>query len=130
MSVCFRRRLPPCTADLPISITSTSSSYFLVCVVDSVHTHTHTLLSLSLARSRSRSRSRALSLARRGVRTTTPPANAGKLYFKCELFQRVGAFKFRGALNAIRKLGPEITTVVTHSSGNHAQVPSLSLIFG
>ena len=42
------------------------------------------------------------------------------LYFKCEQFQKVGAFKFRGAANAVRKLSPEVAArgVVTHSSGN------------
>lgn len=46
------------------------------------------------------------------------------LFFKCELFQRVGAFKFRGAINAVMKLTEEEARsgVVTHSSGNHAQV--------
>ena len=50
------------------------------------------------------------------------------LFFKCENFQRVGAFKFRGALNAITKL-PEAEArrgVVTHSSGNHAQAVALA----
>jgi len=47
-----------------------------------------------------------------------------KLYFKCEMFQKVGAFKFRGACNAVMKLSDEEAKkgVVTHSSGNHAQV--------
>jgi threonine dehydratase len=46
-----------------------------------------------------------------------------KLFFKCESFQRVGAFKFRGACNAVMKLDPDVARrgVVTHSSGNHAQ---------
>lgn len=44
------------------------------------------------------------------------------LYFKCENFQKVGAFKFRGATNAIMNLTDEERSkgVVTHSSGNHA----------
>ena len=45
-----------------------------------------------------------------------------ELFFKCENFQKIGAFKFRGAFNAIKKLDPAIETVITHSSGNHAQV--------
>jgi len=49
-----------------------------------------------------------------------------ELFFKCELFQRMGAFKFRGALNAIRQLDPSIKTVITHSSGNHAQAIALA----
>ncbi|HNX67075.1 MAG TPA: pyridoxal-phosphate dependent enzyme [Bacteroidales bacterium] len=46
----------------------------------------------------------------------------GDLYFKCENFQKVGAFKFRGATNAIMNLSDEERSrgVVTHSSGNHA----------
>lgn len=43
---------------------------------------------------------------------------------KCENFQRVGAFKARGAFNAVGKLKelhPELQVVVAHSSGNHAQ---------
>ncbi|CAH6785923.1 Srr [Phodopus roborovskii] len=48
------------------------------------------------------------------------------LFFKCELFQKTGSFKIRGALNAIRGLIPDTLegkpkAVVTHSSGNHGQ---------
>jgi len=45
-----------------------------------------------------------------------------QLYFKCENFQKVGAFKFRGASNAIYSLSEEEASrgVGTHSSGNHA----------
>ncbi len=44
-----------------------------------------------------------------------------EIYFKCENFQKVGAFKARGACNAIFSLNDEIAKrgVVTHSSGNH-----------
>jgi threonine dehydratase len=44
------------------------------------------------------------------------------LYFKCENFQKVGAFKFRGASNAVFRLTPDQAKmgVTTHSSGNHA----------
>ena len=50
------------------------------------------------------------------------------LFFKCEHLQRVGAFKFRGACNAIARLGDEEAArgVVTHSSGNHAQAVALA----
>ena len=41
------------------------------------------------------------------------------LYFKCENFQKTGAFKARGALHAIRNLPETTQTVITHSSGNH-----------
>ena len=46
------------------------------------------------------------------------------MFFKCENFQKVGAFKARGATNALLKLKkefPELKLVATHSSGNHAQ---------
>lgn len=48
--------------------------------------------------------------------------SGARLYFKCENFQKVGAFKFRGATNAIINLTDEERRrgVVTHSSGNHA----------
>ena len=51
-----------------------------------------------------------------------------KLFFKCENFQKVGAFKFRGAMNAISKLAKEEGRkgIITHSSGNHAQAVALA----
>lgn len=52
-----------------------------------------------------------------------------QLYFKCENLQRIGAFKFRGAYNALSALRvakPQVTDVVTHSSGNHAQALALA----
>ena len=50
------------------------------------------------------------------------------LFFKCENLQKVGAFKYRGATNAVRKLSDAeaIRGVVTHSSGNHAQALALA----
>jgi len=50
------------------------------------------------------------------------------LFFKCENLQRVGAFKFRGASNAVLSLGEEEAArgVATHSSGNHAQALALA----
>lgn len=50
------------------------------------------------------------------------------LLFKAEIFQRVGAFKFRGAMNAVLLLADEVAArgVVTHSSGNHAQALALA----
>ncbi|MBI1881789.1 MAG: threo-3-hydroxy-L-aspartate ammonia-lyase [Chloroflexi bacterium] len=46
-----------------------------------------------------------------------------QVYFKCENLQRMGAFKFRGAYNALSRLSAaeKVRGVVTHSSGNHAQ---------
>lgn len=45
-----------------------------------------------------------------------------EVFFKCELFQKTGSFKARGACNAVQLTPPETRDVVTHSSGNHAQV--------
>ena len=49
-------------------------------------------------------------------------------FFKCENFQRTGAFKFRGAYNALSQLSPRQKEkgVITHSSGNHAQALALA----
>lgn len=51
-----------------------------------------------------------------------------QVYFKCENFQRIGAFKFRGAYNALSQLSADERArgVVTHSSGNHAQGVALA----
>ncbi|HOS72576.1 MAG TPA: pyridoxal-phosphate dependent enzyme [Bacteroidales bacterium] len=51
-----------------------------------------------------------------------------ELFFKCENFQKAGAFKFRGATNAVRLLPDEEKQkgVVTHSSGNHAAALALA----
>lgn len=50
------------------------------------------------------------------------------LYFKCENFQKIGAFKARGGLNAVLSLPVDQRKkgVVTHSSGNHAQAVALA----
>jgi Threonine dehydratase len=51
-----------------------------------------------------------------------------KVFLKCENFQKVGAFKFRGACNAVFSLSDEQAArgVSTHSSGNHAQALALA----
>jgi threonine dehydratase len=51
-----------------------------------------------------------------------------ELFFKCENLQRVGAFKFRGATNAVLQLSEteKRRGVVTHSSGNHAAALALA----
>lgn len=62
------------------------------------------------------------------MRSRTLDAHCGScLFLKCENFQRAGAFKFRGAYNAIHKLTDEKKRkgVVTYSSGNHAQAAAL-----
>ncbi len=52
----------------------------------------------------------------------------GTVFLKCENFQKVGAFKFRGAVNALLQLDEKSRRagVVTHSSGNHAQALALA----
>ena len=72
----------------------------------------------------------------RGVAHRTPVITSTSLnrlagcdvFVKCENFQRVGAFKFRGAYNALAKLGPDERRrgVVAFSSGNHAQGVALA----
>jgi threo-3-hydroxy-L-aspartate ammonia-lyase len=54
--------------------------------------------------------------------------SGGRLFFKCENFQRIGAFKFRGAYNAITRFDPNqrAAGVLAYSSGNHAQAIALS----
>jgi threonine dehydratase len=51
-----------------------------------------------------------------------------RVFFKCENLQRAGAFKFRGAYNALTRLTPEQKRkgVVAYSSGNHAQAVALA----
>lgn len=52
----------------------------------------------------------------------------GRVFLKCENFQRMGAFKFRGAYNALARLSTEERSrgVLTYSSGNHAQAVALA----
>jgi threonine dehydratase len=52
----------------------------------------------------------------------------GEIFFKCENLQRAGAFKFRGAYNALSRLSPDERRrgVVAFSSGNHAQAIALA----
>ena len=63
------------------------------------------------------------------LRSRSIDALAGaELFFKCENFQRAGAFKFRGACNAVWSLDDETAArgVVTHSSGNHGNALALA----
>jgi threo-3-hydroxy-L-aspartate ammonia-lyase len=72
----------------------------------------------------------------RGVAHRTPVATSrtlderlsARLFLKCENLQRAGAFKFRGAYNAVAKLAPEDRArgILTYSSGNHAQAIALA----
>lgn len=59
---------------------------------------------------------------------TADQRTAARLFFKCENFQRMGAFKFRGAYNAISRFTEDQRRagVLTYSSGNHAQAIALS----
>jgi threonine dehydratase len=71
-----------------------------------------------------------------GIAHVTPVATSrtlderlsARLVLKCENLQRAGAFKFRGAYNAVSKLTPEERArgVLTYSSGNHAQATALA----
>jgi threonine dehydratase len=53
-----------------------------------------------------------------------------EIFFKCENFQKAGAFKFRGATNAVMQLSEEEKEkgVITHSSGNHAAALTLAAV--
>lgn len=72
----------------------------------------------------------------RGVAHRTPARTSrtvdertgARVYFKCENFQRMGAFKFRGAFNALACLTPtqRRVGVIAYSSGNHAQAVALA----
>ena len=72
----------------------------------------------------------------RGVAHRTPVLTSrtlderagARVFLKCESFQRGGAFKFRGAYNAVSRLGEEERRagVLTFSSGNHAQAVALT----
>ncbi|HSG75878.1 MAG TPA: threo-3-hydroxy-L-aspartate ammonia-lyase [Burkholderiales bacterium] len=59
---------------------------------------------------------------------TIDARTGARVHFKCENFQRMGAFKFRGAYNALSQLSPEQKKkgVVAFSSGNHAQAVALA----
>ncbi|HUJ75530.1 MAG TPA: pyridoxal-phosphate dependent enzyme, partial [bacterium] len=59
---------------------------------------------------------------------TMDALSGASLFFKAENLQRMGAFKFRGAVNAVFSLGDAEARkgVITHSSGNHAQALALA----
>ncbi len=76
-------------------------------------------------------RRRLTGIAHRTPVLTSATADAmtgAQLFFKCENFQRMGAFKFRGAYNAVASLDParRAAGVVAFSSGNHAQAIALA----
>jgi threo-3-hydroxy-L-aspartate ammonia-lyase len=60
--------------------------------------------------------------------STVDERTGAQVFFKCENFQRMGAFKFRGAFNALSQLAPEErrSGVLAYSSGNHAQAVALA----
>jgi threonine dehydratase len=59
---------------------------------------------------------------------TVDERTGARVFFKCENLQRMGAFKFRGAYNALSNLDPDQQRrgVVAYSSGNHAQAMALA----
>ena len=59
---------------------------------------------------------------------TADARTGARVFFKCENFQRMGAFKFRGAYNALAQFTPaqRRTGVIAFSSGNHAQAIALA----
>ena len=59
---------------------------------------------------------------------TADERTGAQVFFKCENFQRMGAFKFRGAYNALAQFTPAQRRggVIAFSSGNHAQAIALS----
>jgi threonine dehydratase len=59
---------------------------------------------------------------------TVDELTGARVFFKCENFQRMGAFKFRGAYNALSRLDPSERKrgVLAFSSGNHAQAVALA----
>jgi threonine dehydratase len=70
-----------------------------------------------------------------GIARRTPVINSAafdarvgrQVFFKCENLQHGGAFKFRGAVNALKQLDPLVSPVVaTHSSGNHGTALALA----
>ena len=62
------------------------------------------------------------------VSSTLNELLGAQVFFKCENFQKVGAFKFRGACSAVLRLSPKelLQGVAAHSSGNHAQAVALA----
>src|SRR3989442_4153467 len=60
--------------------------------------------------------------------STVDALTGARVFFKCENFQRMGAFKFRGAYNALAQLSPEEKRrgAIAFSSGNHAQAVALA----
>src|SRR5215467_13131744 len=63
---------------------------------------------------------------------TVDERTGAKVFFKCENLQRIGAFKFRGAFNALSQLSPEERKrgVLSFSSGNHAQAVAIEATRG
>jgi threonine dehydratase len=60
--------------------------------------------------------------------STIDALTGARVHFKCENFQRMGAFKFRGAYNAMSQLSPDERRrgVLAYSSGNHAQAVAVA----
>ena len=77
---------------------------------------------------RSSNRRRRPTHARRHIPNRRRARPTREVFFKCENLQRAGAFKFRGAYNALSRLSPDERRrgVVAFSSGNHAQAVALA----
>ncbi|HMP80815.1 MAG TPA: pyridoxal-phosphate dependent enzyme [Pirellulaceae bacterium] len=101
----------------------------------STFAHSHQAAAVTFADVKRAARRIATQVHRTTVATceTLNRLSGHQLFFKCENLQRTGAFKFRGAVNALSQLAPEQLArgVVTHSSGNHAQALALAArLFG
>ena len=62
------------------------------------------------------------------VSRTVDEMLGASFYFKCENLQPSGAFKMRGATNAVRVLPESVRVVATHSSGNHGAALALAAV--
>ncbi|KAF2122494.1 threonine dehydratase catabolic [Lophiotrema nucula] len=88
------------------------------------YTPVHTSKTLDELASTPRSSEDLASTEWKGQEAAKPKIN---LFFKCENYQKIGAFKARGAFHAVSRLTPEEKSkgIMAHSSGNHAQAVAL-----
>ncbi|KAH8670924.1 threonine dehydratase catabolic [Xylariales sp. PMI_506] len=119
------------STSLPLTRTSVQAARDLI--HEHVH-HTPVLTSKALSSIASTPRDAEVDLRGTDWEGRQPARPRIRLWFKCENFQRIGAFKVRGAFHAIERLKQEPgwiegggleKGVVTHSSGNHAQAVAL-----
>lgn len=112
------------TEHLPLTRSSVQAAHVLI------KTHIHrtpvlTSTTLSDLASAAQSHDALVGTPFEGQRPARPRM---KFFFKCENYQRIGAFKVRGAFHALSRLRKDelLRGVVTHSSGNHAQALAVS----